>query len=201
MSSEQPICLGVACIYECTDRADRQGGPVSKVTTLPWPGWRKWSRCSRQSRFGRESEGLDSQPLTMGPRSQTAGHTKARPAPSSLLTHCNRAGISHWPVNSHSIKLLFNLTPGLHRNQDESGAMYLGKWPHRPSSKPSAGHYATFSFSIFTIVVMVTKWKGWPRHCRFHFKLCIMCSLLVGPVRSSCEYSLKVRTQFRPSNK
>lgn len=73
-----------------------------------------------------ESEGLAGQPLTMGPCSKTLGHTKARETPSFPLTHCNRAGISHWPVNNHSIKLLFNLTPGLHRNRDESGGMYSG---------------------------------------------------------------------------
>lgn len=39
-------------------QAGRQGRLVSKVTTLPWPGWRKWSRCSRQSRAKESLRGV-----------------------------------------------------------------------------------------------------------------------------------------------
>lgn len=110
----------VGYVHRIVGQTGWQGGLVSKVMTLPWPAWRKWSRCSRQSRAEESLRGPAARLLTMGLCSQTAGHTKARETPSYPLPHCNRAGISHHFVNSHSIKLLFNLASGLHRNRDES---------------------------------------------------------------------------------
>lgn len=120
----------VSVFYAFMSRLSRQTGRTGVQSHDPALTWMKEMVTLLETKQGKgESEGLAGQPLTMGPCSKTAGHTKARETPSFPLPHCNRAGISHWPVNSHSVKLLFNLTPGLHRNQDESGRMYLGNWP------------------------------------------------------------------------
>lgn len=139
------ICHCMTYFYESAAQADRQGGPVSKVTTLPWPGWRKWSHCSRQSRAKESLRGwlVSLKQLVCAQRPQST--QRPENPPPFPLPHCNRAGISHWPVNSHSIKLLFNLTSDLHRNQDESGGMYLGKWPYWPYTEPAAIYHTTIS--------------------------------------------------------
>lgn len=134
----------------------RQTGKTGVQSHDPALTWMKEMVTLLETKQGKgESEGLAGQPLTMGPCSKTSkteGHTKARETPSFPLPHCNRAGISHWPVNSHSIKLLFNLTPGLHRNQDESGGMYLGNWPHWPNSKPATNQKP---FSLRSLLQLV----------------------------------------------
>lgn len=134
----------------------RQTGKTGVQSHDPALTWMKEMVTLLETKQGKgESEGLAGQPLTMGPcskTSKTVGHTKARETPSFPLPHCNRAGISHWPVNSHSIKLLFNLTPGLHRNQEETGGMYLGNWPHWPYSEPATSQK---SFSLLSLLQLV----------------------------------------------
>lgn len=112
------------CLWVC--RLSRQTGSTGVQSHDPALTWMKEMVTLLETKPGKgESEGLAGQPPTMGPCSKTAGHTKARETPSFPLPHCNRAGISHWAANSYSIKLLFNLTPGLHRNPNQSGGMFL----------------------------------------------------------------------------
>ena len=140
-------CMCVCfCVRLWVCRLSRQTEGTGVQSHDPALTWMKEMVTLLETKQGKgESEGLAGQPLTMGPCSKTAGHTKARETPSFPLPHCNRAGISHWPVNSHSIKLLFNLTPGLHRNQDESGGMYLGNWPLWLYSNRQLIHHSVFT--------------------------------------------------------
>lgn len=162
----------------------RQTGKTGVQSHDPALTWMKEMVTLLETKQGKgESEGLAGQPLTMGPCSKTMGHTKARETPSFPLPHCNRAGISHWPVNSHSIKLLFNLTPGLHRNQDESGGMYLGNWPHWPYSEPATSYYAILSFCYSVNIVFL------------FLVLNARCFLFCNCCSNSCEYSLKAFNQ------
>lgn len=132
----QSICLCVACIYEYAGRPIRQTGRTGVQSHDPALTWMKEMVTLLETKQGKgESEGLAGQPLTMGSVLWDRRPHKGQRNPPFPLPHCNRAGISHWPVNIYSIKLLFNLTPGLHRNQDESGRMYSPNWPQWPRSQ------------------------------------------------------------------
>lgn len=167
-------------------RPSRQTGKTGVQSHDPALTWMKEMVTLLETKQGKgESEGLAAHCLTMGPCSETAGHTKATETPSFLLPHCNRAGISHWSVNSHSIKLLFNLTPGLHRNQDESGGMYLGRRPHWPYSEPANRPSTRCLSAILTSVPFFFYFNIWN----------VICTLFAITLWNSCEYSLKARNQ------
>lgn len=129
---QQHICVSGTCIYEYTGqcRQTEETGVQSHDPALTRV--KEMVTLLETKQVKGESEGLAGQAPTMGPCSKAAGHTKATETPFFLLPRCKRAAISHRPVNIHSIKLLFNPTPGLNRNEDESGGMYLGNWRHWP---------------------------------------------------------------------